>query len=152
MSTHKHFDKICYVVLAATLIFTILFMNAEKLGIQKASSVMGYEDKLFDTSTVHTINIILDDWDVFTANCKSEEYYTCTLEIDDEIYKNVAIRGKGNTSLTQVESYGNDRYSFKVEFDHHDSTKSYHGLDKLALNNIIQDNTYMKDYLTYQMM
>lgn len=72
MSTHKHFDKICYVVLAATLIFTILFMYAEKLGIQKASSVMGYEDKLFDTSTVHTINIILDDWDVFTANCKSE--------------------------------------------------------------------------------
>ena len=72
MSTHKHFDKICYVVLAATLIFTILFMNAEKLGIQKASSVMGYEDKLFDTSTVHTINIIMDDWDVFTANCKTE--------------------------------------------------------------------------------
>ena len=152
MSTHKHFDKICYVVLAATLILTILFMNAEKLGIQKASSIMGYEDKLFDTSTVHTINIIMDDWDEFTANCKSEEYYTCTLEIDDEIYKNVAIRGKGNTSLTQVESYGNDRYSFKVEFDHYDSTKSYHGLDKLALNNIIQDNTYMKDYLTYQMM
>ncbi len=152
MSTYKHFDKICYVVLAATLILTILFMNAEKFGVRKASSVLGYEDKLFDTSTVHTINIIMDDWDEFTANCKSEEYYNCTLEIDDEVYKNVAIRGKGNTSLTQVESYGNDRYSFKVEFDHYDSTKSYHGLDKLALNNIIQDNTYMKDYLTYQMM
>ena len=34
----------------------------------------------------------------------------------------------------------------------YDSTKSYHGLDKLSLNNIIQDSTYMKDYLTYQMM
>ena len=152
MSTHKHFDKICYVVLAATLILTLLFMNAEKLGVQKASALMGYEEKLFDTSTVHTINIIMDDWDDFTENCKSEEYYTCTLEIDNEVYKNVAIRGKGNTSLMQVESYGNDRYSFKVEFDHYDSTKSYYGLDKLALNNIIQDNTYMKDYLTYQMM
>ena len=72
MSTHKHFDKICYVVFAATLILTVLFMNAEKFGVQKASSVMGYEEKLFDTSTVHTINIILDDWDVFTANCKTE--------------------------------------------------------------------------------
>lgn len=152
MSTHKHFDKICYVVLAATLILTLLFMNAEKLGVQKASALMGYEEKLFDTSTVHTINIIMDDWEDFTENCKSEEYYTCTLEIDNEVYKNVAIRGKGNTSLMQVESYGNDRYSFKVEFDHYDSTKSYYGLDKLALNNIIQDNTYMKDYLTYQMM
>ena len=43
-----------------------------------------------------------------------------------------------------------DRYSFKVEFDQYDSTKSYHGLDKLCLNNIIQDNTYMKDYLSYE--
>lgn len=152
MSTHKHFDKICYVVLAATLILMILFMNAEKLGVQKASSSMDYDKKLFDTSTVHTINIVMDDWDDFIESCKSEEYYTCTLEIDGEVYKNVAIRGKGNTSLMQVESYGNDRYSFKVEFDHYDSTRSYYGLDKLALNNIIQDNTYMKDYLTYQMM
>lgn len=45
-----------------------------------------------------------------------------------------------------------DRYSFKVEFDQYDKNKSYHGLDKLSLNNVIQDNTYMKDYLTYQMM
>ena len=152
MSTHKHFDKICCVVLAVTLLLTALFMNAESLGVQKASTVMGYENKLFDTSTVHTIDIIMDDWDEFTANCKSEEYYACSVVIDNEAYKNVAIRGKGNTSLTQVESYGNNRYSFKIEFDHYDSTNTYYGLDKLCLNNIIQDNTYMKDYLTYQMM
>lgn len=149
MSTHKHFDKICCVVLALTLILTVLFMNAEHFGVQKASTVMGYEKTLFDTSKVHTINIIMDDWDEFTANCKSEEYYACTVVIDNEAYKNVAIRGKGNTSLSQV---SNDRYSYKIEFDHYDSTNTYYGLDKLCLNNIIQDNTYMKDYLTYQMM
>lgn len=152
MSTHKHFDKICCVVLAITLVLTILFINAESLGIQKASTVMGYENKLFDTSKVHTLNIIMDDWDEFIANCQNEEYYNCTVVIDNDAYKNVAIRGKGNTSLTQVASYGNDRYSFKIEFDHYDSTNTYYGLDKLCLNNIIQDNTYMKDYLCYQMM
>lgn len=152
MSTHRHFDKICYVVLAATLLLTALFVNLERFGVQAASKVMGYESRLFDTSRVHTINIIMDDWEEFTANCKSEEYSSCTLVIDNEAYKNVGIRGKGNTSLTQVESYGNDRYSFKIEFDHYDDTRSYHGLDKLCLNNIIQDNTYMKDYLSYQMM
>lgn len=51
-----------------------------------------------------------------------------------------------------MSSYGNNRYSFKIEFDHYDSTKSYHGLDKLCLNNIVQDNTYMKDYICYLMM
>lgn len=152
MSTHRHFDKICYVVLAATLLLTALFVNLERFGVSAASRVMGYEGKLFDTSRVHTINIIMDDWQEFIASCKSEEYSSCTLVIDNEAFKNVGIRGKGNTSLTQVESYGNDRYSFKIEFDHYDDTRNYHGLDKLCLNNIIQDNTYMKDYLSYQMM
>ncbi|NLM16035.1 MAG: spore coat protein CotH [Clostridiaceae bacterium] len=149
MSTHKHIDKICCVVLALTLILSVLFVNAEHLGVQKASAVMGYEKMLFDTSKVHTINIIMDDWDNFIENCKREEYYSCSVVIDNEVYKNVAIRGKGNTSLSLV---NNDRYSFKIEFDHYDSTNTYHGLDKLCLNNVIQDNTYMKDYLTYQMM
>lgn len=152
MSTHKHFDKVCCAVFIVTLLVTVFFMNAETFGIGKAASVMGYENRLFDTSTVHTIDIVMDDWDEFIANCKNEEYYSCAVVIDNEPYKNVAIRAKGNTSLTQVEAYGNNRYSFKIEFDHYDDAKTYYGLDKLCLNNIIQDNTYMKDYLTYQMM
>lgn len=152
MSTHKYFDKICCVILALTLVLTILFMNAESFGIQKVLSTLGYETRLFDTSKVHTINIIMDDWDEFTKSCTNEEYAACSVVIDNEAYKNVAIWAKGNTSLSNVQNYGNDRYSFKVEFDYYDSTKTYYGLDKLSLNNIIQDNTYMKDYLTYQMM
>lgn len=152
MSTHKHFDRICGVVLVIMLLLTVLFMNAEKIGIQKIPSDMEYVSTLFDTSRVHTINIVMDDWDDFLSNCQSEEYENCTVIIDNDVYKNVGIRGKGNTSLTQVSSYGNNRYSFKIEFDHYDSANTYYGLDKLCLNNIIQDNTYMKDYLTYQMM
>lgn len=149
MSTHKHFDKICCVVLALTLVITVLFMNGEGLGIKKASTVMKYERTLFDNSKVHTIDIVMDNWDEFTADARSEEYYTCSVVIDGEAFKNVAIRGKGNTSLSSVT---NDRYSYKIEFDHYDSRNTYYGLDKLALNNVIQDNTYMKDYLTYTMM
>ncbi len=152
MSTHKYFDKICCGILALTLVLTILFMNAESLGIQKASSAPGYETRLFDTSKVHTVNIVMDDWNEFIESCTDEEYVQCSVIIDNEAYKNVAIRAKGNTSLSNVQNYGNDRYSFKIEFDHYDGTNTYYGLDKLSLNNIIQDNTYMKDYLSYQMM
>lgn len=149
MSTHKHIDRICCAALLLALVLTALFVNGESFGLQKTSTAMAYETALFDTSKVHTINIIMDDWDEFTANCKSEEYYACTVVIDGETFKNVAIRGKGNTSLSQVT---NDRYSYKIEFDHYTDALTYHGLDKLCLNNIIQDNTYMKDYLCYQMM
>lgn len=152
MSASKHIDKICCIVLAVTLIITVIFINSESLGVKKASAVLGYEEKLFDISAVHSVEIIMDNWDEFISNCKNEEYYVCTVVIDNEAYKNVAIRGKGNTSLTQVASYGNNRYSFKIEFDRYDTANTYYGLDKLCLNNIIQDNTYMKDYLVYRMM
>ena len=94
----------------------------------------------------------MDDWDAFIEGCEDEEYEPCAVVIDGESYKNVAIRAKGNTSLSSVRQLGSQRYSFKIEFDHYDSGKTYHGLDKLCLNNLIQDNTMMKDYLVYRLM
>lgn len=152
MSTSKHIDEICCAVLAVALVMTVLFMNAGNLGIQTVNAAVGYASRLFNTSTVHTIDIVMDDWDSFIKQCSDEEYADCTIIIDGEAYRHAAIRAKGNTSLTSVESYGNNRYSFKIEFDHYDDGSSYYGLDKLCLNNIIQDNTYMKDFLTYQLM
>ena len=152
MSTHKHFDKICYGIIALCVVITLVMMKLKSYGVNQQTRILGYEDKIFDTTRVHTIDIVMNDWDFFIRTCTNEEYQNCTVVIDNESYKDVAIRAKGNTSLTNVASYGNDRYSFKIEFDHYDKNKSYYGLDKLVLNNIIQDNTYMKDYITYQMM
>lgn len=152
MSTHKHIDRICITAVILSLVLCAVFMNGEIMGIQAASKVIGYEQRLFDTSKVHTIDIIIDDWNGFLETAQSEEYSVCDLVIDGEPVNNVGIRGKGNTSLSSVASMDSDRYSFKIEFDQYDSTKTYHGLDKLSLNNLIQDNTYMKDYLSYQMM
>lgn len=152
MSGSKHFDKIAWTVTALILVVTILFMNGGALGLEVMAHTMGYENRLFDNTRVHTIDILMDDWDELIANATSEEYYTAAVVIDGEAYKNVGIRGKGNTSLSNVASMNSERYSFKVEFDHYDSSITYHGLDKLSLNNLIQDSTMMKDYLTYTMM
>ena len=152
MASHKAIDRICALAMAVCLVLTLVLMNAESFGIQAVTRTTGYEDRLFDTTQVHTIDIIIDDWDGFLETAQSEEYSICSVVIDGEAYKNVGIRGKGNTSLSSVSSMDSERYSFKIEFDQYDSTKSYYGLDKLCLNNLIQDNTMMKDYLTYQMM
>ena len=152
MSTHKQIDKICCGVMLFTLIVTAVFMNGERLGIMPVMAQTGYASRLFDDSRVQSIDIVMEDWDSFPDTCENEEYSACSVVIDNEAYKNVGIRAKGNTSLSQVKEYGNDRYSFKIEFDCYEKGNSYHGLDKISLNNIIQDNTYMKDYLTYKMM
>ncbi len=152
MSTHKSIDRICCIVIVLALLLTGLMVYGKSAGLQAAARTMGYEARLFATDQVHTIDIEMDDWESFLTTCENEEYAACTVVIDNEARKNVAIRAKGNTSLRNVSSLGSQRYSFKLEFDHYEAGKSYHGLDKLSLNNLIQDNTMLKDYLTYQMM
>ena len=152
MLRHKNIDRLCCIVLALAVLMSGLFVGAAASGLITADTSMGYETRLFDQSRVHTIDIVIQDWEAFLDTCTSEEYSACHLVIDGESYKNVAIRGKGNTSLSNVASYGNDRYSFKVEFDHYQTGNTYYGLDKLSLNNLIQDNTYMKDYFAYTLM
>lgn len=152
LAAGKHIDRICIAIVAATVILTVFFMNGAAFGVQSVERSMGYEERLFDTSKVHSIDIVMDDWDTFLETCENEEYSSCAVVIDGEQYKNIGIRAKGNTSLSQVKQMDSERYSFKLEFDQYDSSKSYYGLDKLCLNNLIQDNTMMKDYLVYQMM
>ena len=149
MSTNKRIDLLC--ILAALLAFA-LTIGCLGLSTPAKAVTMGYEARLFDTSTVHTIDIVIDDWQGFLDTCESEEYTICDLVIDGEAVQNVGIRGKGNTSLSSVSSMDSDRYSFKVEFDQYTDGGNYYGLDKLSLNNLIYDNTMMKDYLVYQMM
>ncbi|MBQ3500054.1 MAG: CotH kinase family protein, partial [Oscillospiraceae bacterium] len=152
MSTNKNLERICIIAFALCIIIAAVFMNGEILGITRAEKVMGYETKLFDNSYVHTIDIEMENWNSFIETAENEEYSVCNVTIDGETIKNVGIRGKGNTSLSNVSSMGSQRYSFKIEFDQYDGTSTYHGLDKLSLNNLIQDSTFMKDYLVYTMM
>ena len=152
MSTSKHVDQICVVLILAILagvlaLFVLAGGSAGRGGVEKA-----YESGLFDTTKVHTLEITMEDWEGFLETCEDEEYAMCTVTIDGETVREVGIRAKGNTSLSQVKQYGNNRYSFKLEFDHYQEGLTYQGLDKLSLNNLIQDNTYLKDYLTYQLM
>ena len=152
MSTHKRVDLLCGILILAILAGVLALLAMSGWDVGQNSVEQEYETGLFNTSVVHTLDITIDDWEGFLAECENEEYVMCDVTIDGETVQSVGIRAKGNTSLSMVQSYGNDRYSFKLEFDHYQDGGNYQGLDKLSLNNIIQDNTYMKDYLTYQMM
>ncbi len=112
-----------------------------------------YEEKLFDTSYVHTINIEIAeaDWEDLKANPLNKTKYEADVTIDGETVQKVSFATKGNTSLSSVASDSeSDRYSFKINFGKFEDDQTYYGLDKLNLNNIYADATYMKDYLSYE--
>ena len=148
----KTADRIACVATVVMLIVSVCLWGFVEPVQGNGSHAVGYEDLLFDAGTVHTIDITLADWNNFIKTASAEEYTACDVTIDGERFSNVAIRAKGNTSLSSVSSLGSERYSFKLEFDHFAKGMTYHGLDKISLNNLIQDATMMKDYLAYTLM
>lgn len=154
MSKHKFTTRICACITVLTVALALVFSYfGASLGIQSTASQLSYTSTLFDTSRVHQIDISIDesDWDDLVENASAKTYYVCDITIDGETVSNAGIRAKGNSSLTSVPD-DSERYSLKVEFDHYDDSILYRGLDKLSLNNMIQDNTYLKEYLVYDMM
>lgn len=154
MVKHRLINFICVGVIVAAMVFAALFSYTSLLGVEKAQSKLSYQDKLFDDSVVHSLDISVDesDWAELIENASGKEYTLCSLTIDGESFSSAAIRTKGNTSLSSVQSLGGERYSFKVEFDHYQNGLTYYGLDKLSLNNLIFDKTYLKDFIVYDMM
>ena len=152
MCVNRNAGKLCVCMMIFAVLLTAAMLCGESLGIQRAEPKLGYEDLLFDDSRVHDLNIIMSAWDEFIEDCADELYRSCSLVIDGERLDNVGIRAKGNTSLLSVRSMGSHRYSLKLELDYYQDGLNYHGLDKFSLNNMIQDYTYMKDYLSYDLM
>ena len=111
-----------------------------------------YAETLFDRTRVHTLDIKMKDWDNFLSFARYKQYRLCDVTIDGETVENVGIRAKGNGSMFSILMTEGSRYSFKIEFDAYIEGQTFHGLDKLSLNNIIQDTTYMKDYIAYTLM
>lgn len=147
--TYTRLIRRFYIIAAALLYLTITACTAPMTD-SGASVKMEYEDKLFDKSYVHTIDIQMKDWEGFLETAADEKYSSCDLVIDGETFENAAIRAKGNNSRRLTEKYGLDRYSLKIEFDHYYDSY-YYGLDKFFLDSSFQDNSYMKTWLAYDM-
>lgn len=155
MSSSRFFNKIAAIVLMLMLALAsaMLFLsgNESVMEVMAASSAdMPYSQAFSHTEVMKLeISIAKEDWEDMLQNPLDEEYKQCDVTVNGKTYTDAAIRTKGNTSLSQVASSDSDRYSFKIEFDHYDKNKSMDGLDKLVLNNLFCDASYVKEYIAY---
>ena len=157
MISSKYISKLAaFIMLLAFAVCTAAVIFADRIKeVSGGEGVkMEYEDRLFDTSDIISINIIMSDadWDDMIKNAISENYYKCDVDINGTRFYNVGIRPKGNTSLSNIVSDPDtDRYSFKLEFGHFTAGQTCWGLDKLILNNNYADATSMKEAVAYDM-
>lgn len=138
-------------------LLVVVFCVAAYCAVGRADSAESqytYAEHIFQDDTVNEINIEIDeaDWQDMLENPLEEEYHKANITINGETVGNVAIRTKGNNSLTSVASSDSDRYSFKLDFDYYDNNGNYYGLKKLCLNNNYLDNSSMREYIAYKIM
>ena len=144
-----------YKMILLSGLLVVVFCVAAYFLVERADSAVDtYAAHIFQEDTVNEINIEIDeaDWQDMLENPLEEEYHKANITINGETVGNVAIRTKGNNSLTSVANSDSDRYSFKLDFDYYDNNGNYYGLKKLCLNNNYSDNSSMREYISYQIM
>ena len=147
-------------VLAVLLmVVAVLLMGLAYLKPSLFQSITGSAEPAYasamDKNEIMSLQIIADpkEWADMLENATAEEYIPATVIINGSELQNVGIRPKGKSSLSMVaQNDTTDRFSFKIEFDHYISGQTWLGLDKIAVNNMQGDASYMKEYLSYDIM
>lgn len=109
----------------------------------------------YEESLINDINIEITEEDLndLQANPTEEEFYNVTVSINDEVIDNVGFRTKGNSSLDSIARSESNRYSCKVKLNKYDDTQlSEAGADEFVLNNMFADPSYMREYISYQIL
>lgn len=153
--------KILAVLVSLALIFALGACSKESKdsssNVAQVSNVADkskaeYANKLFSKEVLKIeITTKDEDWNNLIENAATKPTIRGDISIEGETFKNVAIKTKGNTSLKQIAQTGSNRYSLKINFDKYEKDQTCYGLDKLVLNNIYADTTYMKEYMSYNL-
>ena len=156
MISNKHFNIIVALFMVIALCFSSLIMLLPKSSTSSTSIEQpDYITTIFNDDSVIEINIEMDEdsWQEMLDNAASEEYTAANITVNGTTYNNVAIRPKGNSSLSQlVTDDSTERCSFKIKLDKYVDGQTLDGLSKLVLNNNMSDTTSMKEYLSYKLL
>ena len=108
------------------------------------------DEGVFDPAPVHRYRIEIPEEGlaVLRKDHRQAEnqrvYVKATLREGDVVYANVGIRLKGGEgSFRQID----DKPALTIKFDHFVPRQRYHKLQKISLNNAVQDPTYLSDLI-----
>lgn len=108
----------------------------------------------FDTSNIENfyVEISSENWSDMMTNPLDEENHTASISYKNVSLENIAIRTKGNSSLSSVANTDSERFSFKIDMNEYVDGQKLLNLKKLNLNNNFKDPTYMREYISYEVL
>lgn len=139
-----------YPLIVAGLILSLLLAGCT---VTMTDATPSYAEDLFGEEII-SLDILVDQtaWQEMLDTAIEENYIKVDIVVNGTTFKDVGIRPKGNSSLNQVASSDSDRFSFRIKFDEYVEGQTCFGLDDLVVNNMMSDASYMKEYLSYDMM
>lgn len=110
--------------------------------------------KIFDPARVATIRFSMStsNLNVMLASKNAglqgnHKYVPAQIDFDGTIVTNVAVRLKGNSSLSMSQ---NGQYSLKVDFDLYSDSTEFDGIKKLNIHNVSTEASHLADFLSYR--
>jgi hypothetical protein len=116
----------------------------------------------------HILEISVDlapaDWDALRMQTRTEEdllgrpdclgspfpnpftYFPATVTVDGEVLEDVAVRKKGF-----IGSLSTDKPSLKISMEEYEAGRRFHGLERITLNNSIQDPSFVGQCIAYEL-
>ena len=112
-----------------------------------------WEQYLFPDDEVIEVRIYMDEsqFEYMSENAIDEVSVPASVVYNGISIKNIAIRPKGNSSLSNAVMEGQDGYSLRMEFDEYIDQDVY-GITDINLNNCYGDDTYIRETLAYEIM
>lgn len=110
-------------------------------------SFSAMSQELYDIETLRTFNITFHDanWEqLLRDNYFSETPILADLEIDGDVYPDVGVRIRGNTSYWWLPP-GSQKFSLKIYTDFTDPDQEVMSYDTLNLNNAFHDPTFCRE-------
>src|SRR5437667_1238755 len=110
-----------------------------------ASSRLEESDQFFTNGVIPHLRIQITASNLARLRSNSRAYIPATVTEADKVYPGVGVHLKG--AAGSFRPVDDAKPALTLNFDKFSGHQSFHGVDKLALNNSIQDPTYMTEAL-----
>jgi spore coat protein CotH len=131
---------------------SIHFIHTVLLALNLLCSILvGAQDDFYDADHLPEIKIYFseDNWDEILDQYfidGDEQRLLCDITVDGVVLDSVGIRYKGYSSA----SVDRPKNPFNIKLDYVIGNQSYQGKDKIKLSNVIQDPSFVREVLSYE--
>lgn len=100
-------------------------------------------EKFFSDGAIPHLHILIARTNLAQLRERPRDYVRATIREGDKTYEEVGIHLKG--AAGSFRDIDNEKPAFTLNFDKFIDDQKFHGLDKLSLNNSVQDPSYMTE-------